>query len=118
MRKHAVSVPRTIEKRVPKNKTMFLTTMADLSHFSKAEVAEFMTMLRGYLLDELNDSRGGPGAVMIPYLDIKISVVERPATQARQGINPHTGEKIMIAAKPAHRVVKLRATKALKDEIL
>jgi hypothetical protein len=46
---------------------------------------------------------------------LKVIVVNKPATPARRGINPFTKQEQMFAAKPARRVVKIRALKALKD---
>ena len=37
---------------------------------------------------------------------------------ARKGRNPFTGEEIMIKAKPAHKVVKIRALKKLKEMVV
>ena len=54
------------------------------------------------------------GTFTIPGL-AKVTVTKKPATKARPGVNPFTGEKIMIKAKPARKVVKLRALKNLKD---
>lgn len=47
----------------------------------------------------------------------KAVVVKKPATKAREGINPFTGEKIMIKAKPARKAVRFRAVKAAKDAV-
>jgi nucleoid DNA-binding protein len=41
--------------------------------------------------------------------------VKKPARKARPGVNPFTGEEIMIAAKPASTTVKVRPLKKLKD---
>jgi nucleoid DNA-binding protein len=46
---------------------------------------------------------------------LKISTVFKPATKARPGISPFTKEPIMIKAKPARRIVKVRALKKLKE---
>ena len=46
---------------------------------------------------------------------VKITTVRKPATAARPGRNPFTGEAITIKAKPARKVVKVRALKSLKD---
>lgn len=46
---------------------------------------------------------------------LKIKKVRKPATKARPGVNPFTGEKIMIKAKPARNIVKVRALKKLKE---
>ncbi len=58
--------------------------------------------------------RKGVGVFALPGL-MKITVVTKPATPARMGINPFTKQEQMFAAKPARRVVKIRALKALKD---
>ena len=46
---------------------------------------------------------------------MKINVIQKPATKARKGINPFTGQEQMFKAKPARRVVKIRPLKSLKD---
>lgn len=48
----------------------------------------------------------------------KAYVKIRPATKARPGRNPLTGEEIMIKAKPATRVPKFTFTKAFKEASL
>jgi nucleoid DNA-binding protein len=52
--------------------------------------------------------------VTLPGL-LKIKRVEKPATKARMGRNPATGQEIMIKAKPKRTVVKAMALKALKE---
>ncbi len=47
----------------------------------------------------------------------KFVLVKKPATPARQGINPFTKEPTTFAAKPARRVIKARPVKALKDSV-
>jgi nucleoid DNA-binding protein len=46
---------------------------------------------------------------------MKVTVVRKPATKARKGLNPFTGEEIMFKAKPARNVVRIRPLKGLKD---
>ena len=46
---------------------------------------------------------------------MKIIVINKPATKAREGINPFTKEKTTFKAKPARKVIKVRPLKALKD---
>jgi nucleoid DNA-binding protein len=48
---------------------------------------------------------------------MKIKVIKKPATKARKGINPFTGEEIMIKAKPARKAVKVLALKGLKEMV-
>ena len=58
----------------------------------------------------------GPGQFTLPGL-VKMTLVQKPATKARKGINPFTGEEMMFKAKPARNVVKVRALKALKEVV-
>lgn len=62
------------------------------------------------------DLKRGPGMFTVPGL-MKIKVVRKPATKARPGINPFTGEEIMIKAKPARNVVKVTPLKNLKEMV-
>ena len=47
----------------------------------------------------------------------KFVVVKKPATKAREGINPFTKEKMMFKAKPARKIVRARPVKAIKDAV-
>jgi hypothetical protein len=58
----------------------------------------------------------GPGIVQVPGL-MKVTVVRKPATKERKGINPFTGLETTFKAKPARNVVKVRAMKALKSMV-
>ena len=48
---------------------------------------------------------------------MKLKTVNKPATPARKGRNPFTGEEIMIKAKPASRKVRVRALRTLNGMI-
>jgi DNA-binding protein HU-beta len=61
---------------------------------------------------ELKDS----GTFVLPGF-VKFSTVEKPATEAHQGINPFTKEPMMIEAKPARKVVKVRLLKVVRDAV-
>ena len=61
--------------------------------------------------------KNGVGEFTIPAL-MKLSVKHKPATKARKGTNPFTGEEMMFKAKPAKRVVKVRPLKKLKEYAL
>jgi len=56
------------------------------------------------------------GEFILPGL-LKIQAVKKAATKARQGINPATQEPMTIPAKPAHKVVKVKLLKKLKDMV-
>jgi nucleoid DNA-binding protein len=45
----------------------------------------------------------------------KFRVVKKPATKARKGTNPFTGEEMVFKAKPARKAVKVTPLKGLKD---
>ena len=47
----------------------------------------------------------------------KFRVVKKPATKARQGINPFTKQPTTFAAKPASKSVRARAIKSIKDAV-
>ena len=47
----------------------------------------------------------------------KFRVVKKPATKARKGTNPFTGEEMIFKAKPASKAVRARPVKACKDAV-
>lgn len=47
----------------------------------------------------------------------KFRVVKKPATKAREGINPFTKQPMTFAAKPASKSVRARPIKAIKDSL-
>ena len=47
----------------------------------------------------------------------KFRVVKKPATKARQGINPFTKAPTTFAAKPASKSVRARPIKSIKDAV-
>ena len=56
------------------------------------------------------------GAFLMPGL-AKLIVIKKPATKARQGINPFTKEPTVFEAKPARKIVRARPVKAAKDAV-
>lgn len=94
------------------SKTQLLATVADCSGVSKKEVAAVFDAL--YDVIEQHIKRRGPQLFTLPGL-AKIKVINKPATKARKGINPFTGEPTVFKAKPARNVVKVLALKKLKE---
>ena len=47
----------------------------------------------------------------------KFRVVKKPATKAREGVNPFTKQPMVFAAKPASKSVRARPIKSIKDAI-
>ena len=55
------------------------------------------------------------GLFTLPGLLKIMKVVKKPATKAREGVNPFNGEKMMFKAKPASKKVRIAALKNLKE---
>ena len=98
-------------KKAP-SKTEIYASITDATELSKKQVAAVFETLSAEIKKALG--RSGAKAFTIPGL-AKISVIHKPATKARKGINPFTKEEQMFKAKPARNVVKVRALKSLKD---
>jgi DNA-binding protein HU-beta len=56
------------------------------------------------------------GVFVVPGF-AKFVVIKKPATKAREGTNPFTGEKMTFKAKPARKIVRARPVKAIKDAV-
>ena len=80
---------------------------------SKKNVKEVLEGLSDIAYKELKKS----GAFLVPGL-AKFVVIKKPATKAREGINPFTKEPTIFKAKPARKVIKARPVKAAKDALL
>jgi DNA-binding protein HU-beta len=80
---------------------------------SRRNVREVLEGLAAIAYKELKKS----GAFLVPGL-AKFVVVKKPATKAREGINPFTKEPTIFKAKPARKLIKARPVKAAKDALL
>lgn len=98
----------------PLSKSGMIRTITDVTSLNKRDVVAVLECLTQVI--EKHVKAGGPGIFVMPGL-MKISVVKKPARPARKGVNPFTGEEIMIKAKPAYRAVKIRALKKLKEMV-
>ena len=102
--------PATAKK--PLTKSEIYANIAEETELSKKDVAAVFVAMAEQIKKSLG--RNGPKAFTVPGL-CKIVVQHKPATKARKGINPFTGEEAMFKAKPARNVVKVRPLKNLKD---
>ena len=82
------------------------------SEISKRDIKGIMETLSTVGHKELKKS----GVFVVPGF-AKFVVVKKPATKAREGTNPFTGEKMMFKAKPARKIVRARPVKAVKDAV-
>ena len=110
-KKTPVKVPLIKE---PLSKSNMIKTITDATCLSKKEVVSVIDCLTQVI--EKHIKTGGPGKFVMPGL-MKINVVKKPARPARKGVNPFTGEEIMIKAKPAYKAVKIKALKKLKEMV-
>ena len=79
------------------------------AELSRKQVAAVFESLNGIIKKSLRSH----GVFTLPGL-LKMKVVKKPATKARQGINPFTKEKMMFKAKPASKKVRVLPLKSLK----
>lgn len=98
----------------PPTKSEILTSIAETTELSRKQVISVFDALNEMIQENLKPR--GPGTFSVPGL-MKIRVNKRPATRARKGINPFTGEETMFKAKPARKVVKVTPLKNLKDMV-
>ena len=96
----------------PLSKGGIVKAIMDLTALAKKDVVASLDALTKII--ELHVKSRGPGKFVMPGL-LKINVVKKAARPARKGINPFTGEEVMFKAKPAHKVVKIKALKKLKE---
>ena len=96
-----------------RSKSEVFGELATATELSKRQVATVFDTLADLIKTDL---KKGPGMFTVPGL-MKIKVIRKPATKAREGINPFTKEKMMFKAKPARNVVKVLALKGLKSMV-
>lgn len=111
--KAAPAVVKPIAER--QNKTQMLQQIADATELSKKQVQAVLDELTNVI--EGHVKKKGVGEFVLPGL-LKITTVKKPATKARKGINPFTGEEVTFKAKPASTSVKVRPLKKLKEMAL
>ena len=98
----------------PRTKSEIFGTIADQVGITKKEVAGVFDTMQQMIAADLK--KGNAGAFNVPGM-MKVTVRRKPATKARKGINPFTGEPTTFKAKPARNIVKIRPLKGLKDMV-
>ncbi|MCC6579129.1 MAG: HU family DNA-binding protein [Phycisphaeraceae bacterium] len=97
----------------PMTKSEVYASIAESTGLSKKQVAGVFDALTDCIKKSLTK---GAGVFAVPGL-CKMTVKKKPATKARKGRNPFTGEEITIKAKPASKAVRIRPLKSLKEMI-
>ena len=98
----------------PMTKTQLIQAIADAAgeEVSKKHVKSVLEALTNIGHKQLKKS----GVFTLPGF-AKFRVVKKPATKARKGTNPFTGEPMIFKAKPASKSVRARPVKACKDAV-
>lgn len=96
------------------NKSTILQTLSEKTELTRKQIGSVFEALESLIKSELG--KKGPGIFTLPGL-LKIKKVEKPATKARQGRNPATGEPMMIKAKPKRTVIRPLPLKGLKEMV-
>lgn len=94
------------------SKSGIVSAIAESRSLTRKDVSAVLDELE--LLMGRSLRRGGAGEFLLPGL-LKVVAVKVPARKARPGVNPFTGEKIMIKARPASRSARVRVLKKLKE---
>ncbi len=98
----------------PPTKSEILAHIAEETELSKSDVSGVIDSLSGLIGKNIGPR--GPGYFNMPGL-FKIKCIKKPATKARKGTNPFTGEEMMFKAKPARKAVKVLPLKSLKEMV-
>jgi nucleoid DNA-binding protein len=88
--------------------------IAEGTDLKPGKVREVFDALTAIMAADLG--KKGPGEFNFNGL-MKLRTVNKPASKARKGRNPFTGEEITIKAKPASRKVRVRALRSLNAMI-
>ncbi len=113
MAKRATTRKSTTAKKPPTKSEVF-NTIAESTDLTRKQVAAVFDELQTVIKKNL--SPRGAGQFTLPGL-CKMVTKKKPATKARKGINPFTGEEQMFKAKPASKTVRIRPLKNLKEMV-
>ena len=105
---------KTIQKAGALSKSALLNAVVEASgeDISRRQVKAVLEAMASIGYKELKRN----GIFTVPGF-AKFRVVKKPATKAREGINPFTKQPMTFAAKPASKSVRARPIKAIKDAL-
>ncbi|MDH5360109.1 MAG: HU family DNA-binding protein [Gammaproteobacteria bacterium] len=113
-KKVVTAVKRVKAIKEPMTKSALYANIAEMTELKKKDIDAVFSALAEIAEGHLK--KGGAGVFTLPGL-LKMKVVRKPATKARKGINPFTGEETMFKAKPARNVVKILPLKGAKEMV-
>jgi nucleoid DNA-binding protein len=113
--KGAAKTTKSAKPGKPKRltKSQIYQYLAEKANVTRKQVSDIFDHLNELVKGEL--AKPEPGEVVIPNGLLKIKRKLKPATEAKPGKNPKTGEPMTIPAKPERYVLGVRALKTLKD---
>jgi DNA-binding protein HU-beta len=103
-------IVKMAKKNAAPTKSEILATISKDTELTKKQVGAVFDSLAAVIKKSLR----AHSVFTHPGL-LKMKVVKKPATKAREGINPFNGEKIMFKAKAASKKVRIAALKSLKE---
>ena len=92
--------------------TQFADEVAERAGLTRSEAKRALVALEEVILEQI----GNAEKVKIGGI-VQLTVRVKPATRARQGRNPATGEEITIGPKPASVDVRARALAKAKNSL-
>ncbi len=95
----------------PRTKSQIFNTIAEATDLGRKEVTAVLGALESLIIADLKKGTA------VKLMGMKMTVKKKPATKARKGRNPFTGEEMTFKAKPASKAVKVRALKTLNDQV-
>jgi nucleoid DNA-binding protein len=98
--------------KTPMRKSEIFSKIAEDTDLTRKQVSAVFDSLAELMNRHLK--KRAAGEFTVPGL-MKLKVTRKPATKARKGINPFTGEETVFKAKPARNVVKVRPLKKVKE---
>lgn len=110
--KKAAKLVTTAVKDSSYTKSEILNYIAENTDLNKKQVNQVFETLHNLMERHLKKS--AVGEFTVPGL-MKCVVKRKPATKARKGTNPFTGEEMVFKAKPARNIIKVRPLKKLKE---
>ena len=96
----------------PPTKSQIYSEIATKTELARRDVTAVFDELSKVIKKSLRSN----GQATVPNM-CKLVVKKKPATKARKGINPFTGEEMMFKAKPASKTVRARPLKGVKDMV-
>jgi nucleoid DNA-binding protein len=89
--------------------TELISELAEETGWSKSDVRRFLDGLDNVIQNNVKEGW------RVRIAGIQVEPKLRPARKKRKGRNPATGEEVMIPAKPASTVLKIKPVKPLTD---